>query len=137
MRYALGDLIQVWDEPPDCSTPGRLFKIVGRADDMLIVKGVNVYPAAVQDAILRYQPRVTGYFRIVLDAPGPLVMPPLRLRIEHGERENAETLTSLTDEIVSHCRKTLRIAPAIEWLAPGVLPREPQKTQLVEIAGED
>ena len=137
MRYALGDLIQVWDEPPNCPTPGRLFKIVGRADDMLIVKGVNVYPAAVQDAIVRFQPRVTGYFRISLDTSGPLVTPPLILRIEHGDQENAETLPSLADEIVMHCRKTLRINPAIEWLAPGVLPRQSQKTQLVEVAGED
>jgi phenylacetate-CoA ligase len=137
MRYALGDLIQIWDEPPDCLTPGRLFKIVGRADDMLIVKGVNVYPAAVQDAIARFQPRVTGHLRIALDAPGPLVTPPLSLRVEHGERENAGTLAPLAEEIVAHCRKTLRIAPAIEWLAPGTLPRESQKTQLIEITGED
>lgn len=137
MRYALGDLIQIWDEPPDCPTPGRLFKIVGRADDMLIVKGVNVYPAAIQDAIARFQPRVTGYFRISLEVPGPLVTPPLALRIEHGPQENTDTLTPLADEIIAHCRKTLRIAPVIEWLAPGTLPRESQKTQLVEIAGED
>lgn len=137
MRYALGDLIQVWDEPPNCPTPGRLFKIVGRADDMLIVKGVNVYPAALQDAIARFQPRVTGHFRIALDTPGPLVTPPLALRVEHGEQETADTLASLAEEIVAHCRKILRIAPAIEWLAPGALPRESQKTQLIEIAGED
>jgi phenylacetate-CoA ligase len=137
MRYALGDLIQIWSEPPDCPTPGRLFKIVGRADDMLIVKGVNVYPAAIQDAIARFQPRVTGYFRVSLEVPGPLVTPPLALRIEHGPQENTETLTSLAAQIITHCRKTLRIAPEIEWLAPGTLPREAQKTQLVEIAGED
>ena len=137
MRYALGDLIQVWYEPPDCPTPGRLFKIVGRADDMLIVKGVNVYPAAVQDAIARFRPRVTGHFRIALDAPGPLVTPPLTLRAEHGAQENADTLAALAEEIVAHCRKTLRIAPMIEWLAPGTLPRESQKAQLIEIACED
>jgi phenylacetate-CoA ligase len=135
MRYALGDLIQVWDEPAGCPTPGRLFKIVGRADDMLIVKGVNVYPAAIQDAIAKFRPRVTGHFRIALDAPPPLVAPPLRLRAEHGEEIREDALPALAEEIAAHCRKTLRVAPEIEWLTPGTLPRETKKTQLIEIAG--
>lgn len=137
MRYALGDLIQVWDEPPGCPTPGRLFKIIGRADDMLIVKGVNVYPAAIQNEIARFRPRVTGHFRIALDAPGPRVAPPLKLRVEHGESSSADSLPALAEEIASHCRKTLRISPAIEWLPPGTLPREAKKTSLIEVAGKD
>lgn len=136
MRYALGDLIQVWDEPPDCPTPGRLFKIIGRTDDMLIVKGVNVYPAAIQNEIATFRPRVTGHFRIALDAPGPLVKPPLRLRVEHGPDETTDGLESLAGEIVAHCRKTLRIAPAIEWLRPGTLPRESKKINLIELSGQ-
>ena len=86
----------------------------GRADDMLIVKGVNVYPAAIQDALAGFRPRVTGYFRISLDAPGPLVTPPLVLRVEHGAQEHDDSLASLSEEIIAHCRKSLRIAPEIE-----------------------
>ena len=133
MRYALGDLIQIWDAPPDCPTPGRLFKIIGRVDDMLIVKGVNVYPSAIQDAISKFRPQVTGYFRILLDAPGPLVRPPLRLRVERGTEVNTEELDVISNAITGYLRETLRVTPLIDWVLPGSLPRESKKTELVEI----
>ena len=84
MRYALGDIIQVWTSPCASGLPGLRFKIMGRADEMLIVKGVNIYPQAIQNLIVAFQPRVTGHFRICLPRPGPLVQPPLRLMIEHA-----------------------------------------------------
>ena len=130
MRYALGDLIQVWDAPAAAATPGRLFKILGRTDEMLIVKGVNVYPAAIQDLIMGLRPRLSGHFRIRLDAPGPLVRPPLHLRVELGE---AADRSALERQLIALCRERLRITPAIEWLAPGTLPRASGKASLVEI----
>lgn len=132
MRYALGDLIQVWDAPKDCPTPGRLFRILGRTDDMLIVKGVNVYPAAIQDVLAGFRPRVTGHFRILTDTDGPQVTPPLTLKVEHGESDHADGKTALADAIVSACRARLRVSPDIVWTAPGSLPREAGKTQLIE-----
>ena len=136
MRYALGDLIQVWDAPPDCPTPGRLFRILGRTDDMLIVKGVNVYPAAIQDLLAGFRPRVTGHFRIAFDGPGPQVTPPLTLRIEHGDGERSDDLPALAAGIAEACRARLRVTPAIEWLRPGALPREAGKTRLIERNGQ-
>ena len=133
MRYALGDLLQVQTTPCSCGLPGIRIAIVGRADDMLTVKGVNVYPQAIANAIWRLHPRVTGAFRIVLDAPGPQVVPPLRIRIEHAGLDSA-ALVALDRELVALLRQTLRISPAFEWLAPGTLPREAGKTRLIEFA---
>lgn len=133
MRYALGDLLQVWTEPCGCGMPGIRFAILGRADDMLTVKGVNVYPQAVANTIFRLYPRVTGAFRIVLDSPGPRVTPPLRIRLEHGGAGGAG-LEALERELSELFRQTLRIRPAFEWLPPGSLPREAGKTRYVEIA---
>lgn len=132
MRYALGDLIQIWDAPADCPTPGRLFRILGRTDDMLIVKGVNIYPAAIQDILAGFRPRVTGHFRILLDRDGPRVPPPLTLKVEHGERERAAGHRALAEEIAGACRTRLRVSPRIVWTPPGSLPREPGKTRLIE-----
>jgi len=86
LRYALGDIIQVWTSPCVSGWPGLRFKIMGRADDMLIVKGANVYPQAIQNLVVSFQPRVTGHFRIRLPKAGPLVQPPLRLAIEPVHR---------------------------------------------------
>jgi phenylacetate-CoA ligase len=133
MRYALGDLIQVWTSPCACGMPGMRFKIVGRTDDMLIVKGVNVYPEAIRQVLLGFSPRVTGAYRIRLRGPGPKVDPPLRLRIEHGETVAAAELPTLEAELLARMRADLRVSPVIEWLAPGSLPREAHKTRFIEI----
>ena len=68
---------------------------------MLIVKGVNVYPQAIQNAIVAFAPRVTGHFRIRLPEPGPLVRPPLRLAIEHGAGLGSDDVKRLEREIAS------------------------------------
>ncbi|MCK7474892.1 MAG: hypothetical protein MZV49_18250 [Rhodopseudomonas palustris] len=57
-------------------------EVVGRVDDMLAIKGVKVYPAAIQNVVLQFQPRVSGELRIRLDKPPPKVEPPLQLAIE-------------------------------------------------------
>lgn len=131
MRYALGDLLQVWTSPCSCGMPGIRFKIVGRTDDMLIVKGANVYPEALRKVLLEFAPRVTGHFRIRLSRPGPSVEPPLRLRIETTESDPS----GLEREFVARCRSELRVSPSIEWLAPDTLPREAHKTRYIEIEG--
>lgn len=131
MRYALGDLLQVFTEPCRCGLPGIRFAILGRADDMLTVKGVNVYPQAIANEIFRLSPRVTGAFRIVLDAPGPRVEPPLRIRLEHAGLAG-DALAELENELLAQFRDRLRIRPAFEWLAPGTLPRETGKTKYIE-----
>lgn len=132
MRYALGDLLQVWTRPCPCGKPGIRFKILGRTDDMLIVKGMNVYPQAIAGVIARFRPRLTGVFRIRLDRPGPRVQPPLRLRVEHAGLEPA-ALAQLEEQLTHEFRDNLRIRPVFEWLLPGEIPRETGKTRLVEV----
>ena len=134
MRYALGDLIEVRTRPCECGMPGMRFRIVGRNDEMLIVKGVNVYPEAIRSILLALVPRVTGNFRISLLRPGPAVEPPLRLKIEFGTDIAAAELIDVERALIERFRSNLRVTPQIEWLAPGTLPREAHKTRFVEIA---
>lgn len=136
MRYALGDLLQVYTDPCRCGQSGIRFAIRGRTDDMLTVKGVNLYPQAIAAEIFRFQPRVTGAFRILLGHPGPRVDPPLRIRIEHGGIE-AAALAILEGELLERFRTVLRIRPSFEWLSPGSLPREAGKTKYIEFVQGD
>jgi len=98
MRYALGDLIQVFTEPCPCGRSGFRYKIIGRSDDMLKVKGVMVYPSHIKGVINEFIPRVTGEMRIVLDEKPPRVVPPLKVRVEHSEGVTAEGLKDLEKE---------------------------------------
>ena len=133
MRYAMGDVAQIWTEPCPCGMPGPRFKIIGRADDMLIVRGVNVYPQAIGAVLAGFFPRVTGAFRIVLEAPGPLVRPPLVIRLERGEGLQDDDIPALEAEIIQACRDALRLTPKLIWLPPLALPREAMKTKLIAI----
>lgn len=133
MRYALGDMLQLHTKPCECGMPGIRFNIVGRADDMLIVKGVNIYPQAIQSALLKFSPQVTGAFRILLNRPGPLVSPPLRIRLEYGRGVAENDLASLQEKIMTHFRNHVRVAPRLEWVPQGAIERETKKTKFIEI----
>ena len=59
VKYASGDIIQIFTkECPNCGFPGVRVRVLGRSDDMLIVKGVNIYPAAIKKVISAFIPKV-------------------------------------------------------------------------------
>lgn len=134
MRYALGDLIQIFDGPCDCGWPEMRFKILGRADDMLIIKGVNLYPSALKGLVAELEPRTTGALRIMLEQPGPLVKPPLKVCIEYGTDDlSPDDKLRLKSDLTERIKARLRIRPDIELVPPFSLPRESGKTSLIKI----
>ncbi len=132
MRATPGDSVQIFTRPCKCGAPGWRMKVVGRTDDMLKVKGVVVFPAAIDGVIAGFIPRVTGEFRIVIDAPLPKVSPPLQLKVEHGEGVAEQALLSLAAEIGEEMHKRLKIRPVITWLKPMTLERSTYKTRFIE-----
>ncbi len=132
LRFTLNDIHQVFTEPCPCGLSGFRYKIVGRADDMLKVKGVPVYPAAIEGVIHSFAPRLTGAFRIVLEERPPRVVPPLKLKVEYGEGVQESDLPALEKEIQEKMHKDVKVRPAITWLKPNTLERATKKTQLLE-----
>lgn len=136
LRFTMNDIHQVFTEPCPCGLSGFRYKIVGRTDDMLKVKGVPIYPAAIQGVINGFIPRVTGAFRIILEVPPPRVIPPLKLKIEYGMEVRESDLPELEEEIRESMHSTNKIRPEITWLKPNTLERAVKKTQLLEKAYE-
>ncbi|MBI2962160.1 MAG: phenylacetate--CoA ligase family protein [Deltaproteobacteria bacterium] len=138
-RLSLGDIHRVTVSPCACGATGLRYRIVGRVDDMLKVKGVIVYPAAIDSVISGFIPRVTGEFRIRLDEKPPRVVPPLKLRIERGADTARVALSALEAEIERAMHERLKFTPRITWLEPGELPRSEHKTRFIEIVppGDD
>jgi phenylacetate-CoA ligase len=95
---------------------------------MLIVLGVNVFPAAVRDVVSGFHPCTTGEIQIQLEKPGPKVDPPLRLKAECV----GEPTPRLKDEIERKIRATLTVAANVELVPAGTLPRYEMKGQLVK-----
>jgi phenylacetate-CoA ligase len=112
----------------ECGRTGFRFRVLGRSDDMFIVKGINVYPLGVQSVIASLRPAVTGEFQIVLEEPPPLVRPP-RLRVEHEDRLGPEDLERLHDRLARRIREVLMFTPEIELVPRGALPAGERKAR--------
>jgi len=98
---------------------------------------VNVYPATIKDILAGFVPDVTGEMRIVLDAPLPRVVPPLKLKIEHGRKIGRSDLTALARRITTALHDQIKIRPEIQFVVPGTLPKETRKTPVFEKTYKD
>ena len=104
LRMRSHDLVQVFTEPCACGRTSFRFKILGRSDDMFIVKGVNVFPLGVQGTLSKLQPQLTGEFQIVLDRAPP---------IDYAPRINAEVARDVPpaarDGLIAQARDLIRL----------------------------
>ncbi|SDM36988.1 phenylacetate-CoA ligase [Psychrobacillus sp. OK028] len=133
IKYATGDLIEVSTEPcPGCGFTGHRVRVVGRSDDLLIVKGVNVYPSAIKNILTKFPSELTGEFRVVLESPPPRVIPPLLLKIEFASGITESDLHYIEEKVLHALHQKLRITPSIEWCKPGTLEKQLTKTSLFE-----
>ena len=128
LKYSYGDMVQVFTSPCVCGRPGRRIRMLGRADDMLIVKGVNVYPAAIRAVVESFIPETTGVMRIVLSEAPPMVVPPLTLRIEVASQISSTAQRDLASRIQQEMHKRLRITPRCEFVEPKTFERKTTKT---------
>jgi phenylacetate-CoA ligase len=133
LRYSVGDIYQVFTDPCPCGRAGDRVKVLGRVDDLLIVKGVKIYPAAVKNLVNGFVPEATGEMRIVLSQKPPRVVPPLRLRVEYRAGLDQAGQEGLRDQIVQAMHSRLTIRPEVELVPAGTLPRTEKKQQLIEI----
>lgn len=133
LRFGSGDIVKVMrGECPSCGFAGARLRVTGRSDDMLIVKGTNVYPGAIRTVVNEFVPEVTGQMRIVLDNPPPRVEPPLLIRVERSEHTPAEAVPELEARIKSALHDRIRLTPVIDWVDPGGLERAVTKTPMFE-----
>ncbi|HUQ26778.1 MAG TPA: phenylacetate--CoA ligase family protein [Burkholderiales bacterium] len=126
LRFRSRDHVQVWVSECICKRKTMRVRCIGRTDDMLIVRGVNVFPAAVREVVARFQPRVTGAILIRPKSRGVKQEPPLTVCIE-GESDGA-----LAEKISLELRNTLTFTPEVRLVPPQSLPRSDYKSKLVD-----
>lgn len=137
VRFRSRDHVLVrMDETPSGRTAPRITTL-GRTDDMLIVRGVNVFPSAVRDVVASFAPQTTGHVRLVLERPGPLVSPPLPIEVEIADAVPDEERTALLERVHAKIKDQLHFTPEVRPVAEGTLPRTSLKTQYVRKAYED
>lgn len=132
LRFRTRDRVVAKTGPCSCGRTGPRLKCVGRSDDMLILRGVNVWPSAIKDVVMSFRPEVSGEMLISLKAPGPAVDPPLHIKVETATDTPAGE--ELAHRIERKLRAKLIFAAHVELVPPGVLPRTEMKARLLEHA---
>lgn len=131
LKYATGDIVQIsTTECPGCGFKGYRANVVGRSDDMVTVKGVNVFGRAIRMTLQNLVPQVTGLMRIIKEDPSPR-MTVLKLRIEYSA-EMEGRLDNLAEQLKALMKSGLRVNPEIEWTPPGSLQTQLHKQPLFE-----
>ena len=132
IRYRIRDVVRVQAGSCPCGRTSFRFRVIGRTDDMLKVKGVNVFPSAVKEVIGSFAPRTTGEMRIVLKKPGPAIGESLRIKVEHGEGLSAAELEELKETLTRTIREKLVFKPVIELAPPDTFPKSEYKIEYFE-----
>jgi phenylacetate-CoA ligase len=131
LRYRMGDIVQVVGTSCACGRTGYRIKVRGRADDMLIVRGVNVYPAAVKEVVMQLAPRTTGFLKLLLDFEGHATTNPLKLRVEHARGLPADQLPALARELEARVRDILTVKVEVELVAEGAIERPGDRKEVL------
>ena len=126
LRFRSRDHVRVWTSECSCGSSALRVRCIGRTDDMLIVRGVNVFPSAVREVVARFQPRVTGAILIRPRRRGVRQEPPLPICVE-GD-------AALGDTLAKEIRNALTFTPEIRMVAPQSLPRSEYKSKLVDFS---
>ena len=126
LRFRSRDQVRVWRSRCACGSTALRVRCIGRTDDMLIVRGVNVFPSAVREVVARFQPRVTGAILIQPRSRGVRQDPPLPVVVE-GD-------AGLAEAIAAEIRNALSFAAQVRMVAPKSLPRSDYKSKLVDFS---
>jgi phenylacetate-CoA ligase len=130
LRFRTRDHVEVRTSPCPCSRTGPRVRCIGRTDDMLIVRGVNVFPSAVREVVSAFAPEVSGHILVKPQAPGVKQEPPLPVRVELARGATAEA--ALAEAIRDRLRNVLVVQTRVELVPWGSLRRSEYKSKLVE-----
>lgn len=132
IRYRIGDISQIVEGTCSCGrTSPRISRITGRVDDMLIIRGINVFPSAVEHALLKH-PFLTSHFMIEVSRKGRL--DDMLVKVEMKQNAMPDSLTEIMEMknlVQNNLRDALNISARVEICPPNSLPRFEGKAKRV------
>jgi phenylacetate-CoA ligase len=130
LRFRSRDHVRFMVGACPCGRSTPRIRCIGRTDDMLIVRGVNLFPTAVREVVLEFAPAVSGVISIRPRHKGVRQSPPLPLRVELAA--DVKVPAGLADGIKGRIRDKLIATTEIELVPYGTLPRSDYKLKLVD-----
>lgn len=135
LRYRTRDLTSLDHSPCGCGrTSVRMSRVMGRSDDMLIVRGINIFPSQVESVILS-MPECAPRFLIIVDREGNLDK--LTIQVEVRQEyfaqgfDTFEPILNLEKKIADKLKSILSISARVQAKAPGTLDRSDGKSKFV------
>ncbi len=130
LRFRTRDQVEVWTGPCACGRTAPRVRCVGRTDDMLIVRGVNIFPSAVREVVGGFAPEVSGRILVRPRQAGVKQEPPLPVAVELSP--HVEARSRLADAIRLRLREVLVVQMEVELVPWGALQRSEYKSTLVD-----
>ncbi len=122
VRYRTSDILEILGTGPcRCGRTGFRFRVVGRSDDMLNVKGINVFPNGISQVIEKMVPDLNGEFQIVLDHPSPYIS--LNITAEYGAGINPDQKDAIARKLEQKIKTVLFFTAKVELVAPQTIQR--------------
>jgi phenylacetate-CoA ligase len=132
LRYRTRDLAALDRRPCPCGRTGvRMGRVVGRSDDMLIIRGVNVFPSQVEEALLRVEGTAPHYL-IEVSRPGALDEAVVKVELRPGDfSDEMRQMVELRDRIDREIHAVTGVRMTVELVAPRTLERSAGKARRV------
>jgi phenylacetate-CoA ligase len=127
LRFRTRDHVRVRTSPCPCGRTGPRIRCIGRTDDMLIVRGVNVFPSAIREVVGTFAPAVSGNILVKPQSPGVKQEPPLTVAVELAPAGAADA-----EAIRARLREVLVVQTQVELMPWGSLERSEYKSKLVD-----
>jgi phenylacetate-CoA ligase len=118
IRYRTRDLARLL--PPTARSMRRIGRIVGRSDDMLIIRGVNVFPSQIEELILK-DPRLSPHYQLVVSRAGRL--DELEVKIEPRTTPNKTQERELANDLCQQIKNWVGVTASITVVPPGSIER--------------
>jgi phenylacetate-CoA ligase len=131
LRFRSRDHVVVNMEANPTGRTGPRIRCIGRTDDMLIVRGVNLFPSAIRSLLKDFSPDVSGLLQVRPRQRGVLQTPPLPVVVELGPGVAAPP-PGLAERIEQEIRARLVVTTEVSLVPHGTLPRETYKTRLID-----
>ncbi len=132
LRYRTRDLAVLDRSPCPCGRTGvRMSRVKGRSDDMLIIRGVNLFPSQIEEALLRVEATAPHYL-IEVSRPGALDEVTVKVEVRPGDfKDEMRQMVELRDRIDREIHAVTGIRMTVELVAPNTLERSQGKAKRV------
>src|SRR5499426_1476162 len=132
LRYRTRDITRLIEEPCVCGrTHDRMLRVTGRSDDMLIIRGINVYPSQVEAFLVGF-PGLAPHYQIVLTRDGPMDAMTLEVELATPAPLDELFVAKLAADVRSHIKSMVGVTCEVALKAPGEVPRSQGKAVRVK-----